>query len=108
MACAEGGGSFEPPKEGRVWGGGGGALVTGQCQEVPVPVPVPAHRGAHFESYALGYLSPPPPPASPVGLSWDPITGAQKGGGSGKGARTPPPPVRKPIFPHPQGLLVKG
>ena len=30
-----------------------------------------------------------------------PVTGAQEGGGWGKGLEPPPPPLHKPIFPHP-------
>ena len=48
----------------------------------------------------------PPPPQPPLSACWGvPVTGAHRGGGSGKGARTnpPPPPLppRKPIFPQP-------
>ena len=51
----------------------------------------------------------PPPPlngsstlfATIYDLFQGPVTGAKEGGGPGKGLQRPPPPRRKPIFPHP-------
>ena len=50
--------------------------------------------GDHFERCMLGYLRPPPPPhPSTVGPSEIPVTGALRGGVSGKVARPTPPPA---------------
>ena len=55
----------------------------------------------------------PPPPlngssilfATIYDLFQGPVTGAKEGGGPGKGLQRPPPPPRKPIFPHPSVII---
>ena len=103
------------------------ALPFGHCLlRVHLPSPLLGAKSATDKTQTVCFCltghkyhhcCPPPPNGSSTlfatiyDLFQGPVTGAKEGGGPGKGLPCPPPPPRKPIFPHPireKGRLASG